>query len=519
MDVVAVTPSPQPVSRRFALGLTIALGVVIAAGVGFSLALTHERPLWLDEVLWIQESVDSPYAQLILHYRSQDPNHPPLSFLLMKVSIDLAGSDAPWVVRLIPLLAGLACIPLAYLVGRQCHSRLLGLCGAAAAACNPLLVDQSAQAKVFSLIGLFALLSLLGTVVLVRGRVQNVRHAAWLGLALGVGLWNSQLALVSWGAAAITLGAVVAVDRAASRGLFRRQVLTALTAGGVAALVGLPGILDLFGVRVRPGPASSGAGFAEIVQEIRYSLPVPLPPPWRWAGLAVALAGLFWLARRRGLVAVPLIALAAFSLLFAYALRQRHPFFTERYLMPLLPSLWFGLGAYVVLPRRPDVRVAAALGLLLVMAVELFTDGVRLRGWRSDYEYGMTALVRSLGREMQPGDRLIFSPAYTEALGRYANLPVAGEAPAAPCERGAGDDAEPGSGVWLVAVRVISWEEAEEARKDANCLAKRYGRELDGAWLAAHVSPGQSAAVRIGPEGVSYYAATGGSWVRRADRE
>jgi hypothetical protein len=489
----------------------VALGVLIAVGVVVSIALTFARPLWLDEVLWIRESVESPYAQLILEYRSQDPNHPPLSFLLMKCSMDLARGDDPWVVRLIPLLAGIVCIPLAYLVGSRCHSAWLGLWGAAGAACSPLLIDQSAQAKDFSLVCLFNLLALLATVVVVRGRAQNWRHAGWLGLALGVGLWNSQMALVSWAAAAVALASVLAVDLFRGRGLLRRQLLTALIAAGVAVVVGLPGLLDIWRVRLHQGPASGGPGFAETVRELRLSLPVLGPPAWRWLGLAAALLGLAALLRREGLVAIPFIALIAFSLLFAYELRQHHSFFTERYLMPLLPSLWFGLGAFAVLPRRTAFRRALAAALVLVLGVQLAVSGARLIGWRQEYEYSIDGLVRSLGREVRPGDVVIFSPDFTDAFGWHARLPVVRGIP--PCE-----DLPSGAAAWLLAVRVISAKEAAEARSDAVRLAHCYGHDPDAAWLDAHVGVGQSAAVRIDREGVSYYAATRGSWEPPATR-
>jgi hypothetical protein len=512
-DVVAGTAARQEVLRRVDLPLKIALLVVTAAGIGFSAALALERELWFDEILSIQNAVETSYSGLVLHYRSQDANHPPLSFVLMKLSIDVAHGDDPWVVRLVPLLAGIACVPVAYLVGRQCHSGLLGLCAAAATACDRTLVDLNSQARMFSLACLFTLLSLLGTTALVRGRLRNWKHAVGLGLVLGVSLWNSQLALASWGMAAVTIGVVMAADLYAGRGSFRAQLLNALAVAAVAALVGLPGLRDLMTARLQQGPALGGPRFATVVEDMRVTLPVALPYSYRWLGLAVAVVGLLWLLRRQGLVVVPLIALLGLSLLQTYAIRQRLPYLTARYLVPLLPCLVFGLAAYVVLPRWAVGRLVAFLAFgLAVLVPNLFADGARLIAWRSEYEWQIEPFVRSLRPDVRPGDRVFFSPPNTGAFGHHAHFPVAdglaevisgGQSPGA---RDAGSTPERGCGTWLVAARLIAPVDAERAKAEAVALADLYKQELDRDWLEKSMRAGQSAALRISPDGVSYYA-------------
>jgi hypothetical protein len=508
-EVPMTTPPPQQAGRTD-LVLTILLSLFIAAGVGFSVALTAERTLWLDEVCWIRSAEETPYSVLLLEYRStQDENHPPLSFVLMKLSISAASSDRPWVVRLIPLLAGMACIPLAYLLGRQCHSHLMGMCVAAGIAGDATLVDQNGQAKVFSLIALFTLLSLLATVAVVRDRVQSWRRAAVLGLVLGASLWNSQLALASWLAAAVALAAVIAVDRGAAPGLFRRQALNGLIAFGVAVLVGLRGLVDLALVRFQQGPATGGPRFGVIVEDIRASLPLALPNAYHGVGAAVAALGLFLLLRRQRLLVLPVVALAVSSLLLAYALRQRHPFFHARYLTPLVPCLWFGFAGYVTLPRWAAERVLAVTPLLVMLVLNLLADSGRLSTWRDDAEYQIAPFVESLRPEVRPGDRVYFSPSILHRFGRYAGLPVADRTPEAipECEPGSGPP-DSGSGTWLVTVRLISPADVERAKREARCLASLYRQPIDPAWLDARVRQGQSAAVRISADRISYYPPT-----------
>src|SRR5262249_13990773 len=126
-----------------------------------------ERPLWFDEVFTVCNSQATSYADL-WQWKSEDPNQPPLGFLLMKASGAILGTWDPWAVRLIPVIAGVLCIPLAFAVGVAIGSPILGLWAAAFAAFDPLLVEQSGQARAFSLLCLEFMLTLLFTIKIVK---------------------------------------------------------------------------------------------------------------------------------------------------------------------------------------------------------------------------------------------------------------------------------------------------------------------------------------------------------------
>lgn len=119
----------------------------------------ESRPLWVDELFSIHNAGVSSYKDLFT-WGGLERNHPPLSFILMKTSMDCAGSNAAWVVRLLPCLAGTACIGVVFLIGSAMGSRLIGLWAAALATFDPLLVDQSAQARMFAYACLTSLCSL-----------------------------------------------------------------------------------------------------------------------------------------------------------------------------------------------------------------------------------------------------------------------------------------------------------------------------------------------------------------------
>src|SRR5262249_24492831 len=137
---------PDPRCSRLHLTLLAAITFV---GSLKRIMLAVERPLRVDEAFGVYNSQATSYADL-LRWESEDPNHPPLSFLVMKGSGAVLGTWDRWAVRLIPVIAGVLCIPSTFLLGKQIGSPRLGLWASACAAADPLLVEQSGQARMFS---------------------------------------------------------------------------------------------------------------------------------------------------------------------------------------------------------------------------------------------------------------------------------------------------------------------------------------------------------------------------------
>ena len=161
-------------------------------------------PIRHDEVLtWLTAQAD-PIAFLNWTHHH---HHPPLSFALVRVSTALTGTDAEWALRLPSLLAGLACIPVAYAVGRTLGSRAGGVLLALLIAFDPLLVDQARQARMYSLYALLFLATIYGLARLDNERSVSTRWWVLTGLALASAFWTHVLALVLWGG--IAFGAAI----------------------------------------------------------------------------------------------------------------------------------------------------------------------------------------------------------------------------------------------------------------------------------------------------------------------
>ena len=152
-------------------GFVIVLAVITLWGAAMRLVYL-QVPMSHDESYTV--TVFSPslwYA--ITNYHA--PNNHILHTILVHFSTVAFGLQ-PWAVRLPALLAGILIIPATYILGKAIYDRYTGLLAAALVSWWPVQINYSTSARGYSLIALFALITLwLGTVV---RREKNLM--AWL---------------------------------------------------------------------------------------------------------------------------------------------------------------------------------------------------------------------------------------------------------------------------------------------------------------------------------------------------
>jgi mannosyltransferase len=85
---------------------------------------------------------------------------PPLYYALAWIWTQITGTG-PWGLRSLSALAGVATIPVAYLIGRELRERRAGVLAAAFVAVNPMLIWYSQEARAYALLVFFCALSLL----------------------------------------------------------------------------------------------------------------------------------------------------------------------------------------------------------------------------------------------------------------------------------------------------------------------------------------------------------------------
>jgi uncharacterized membrane protein len=146
----ALTPSDA--DRPYLLALT---GVALLAAIIRVLSLFG--PMLHDEAYTYIAFASRPLRYVISDYHL--PNNHIFHTLLVFLSTRTLGNH-PWSVRLPAYLAGVLTVPAVYLSGRMAYDRAIGLLAASLAAISGALIHFSSDARGYSLITLFTLLSL-----------------------------------------------------------------------------------------------------------------------------------------------------------------------------------------------------------------------------------------------------------------------------------------------------------------------------------------------------------------------
>ncbi|MEM7769071.1 MAG: glycosyltransferase family 39 protein [Cyanobacteria bacterium P01_A01_bin.37] len=195
------------------LGLAHYSMLVAIIGVGIVLRFWHldTKALWLDEVIGALFSVgydlaDVPLNQFfdlssletlfrlntdatcadITRSVTTDSVHPPLYFCLAHQWLSFWQPEPDrwlWVLRSLPALLGVVCIPAIYGLNRVMCSPVAGLVGAALMAVSPFAIYLSQEARHYTLPMLFTLLTLLGLAKIQQAIVKH-RSIPWRWLLL-----------------------------------------------------------------------------------------------------------------------------------------------------------------------------------------------------------------------------------------------------------------------------------------------------------------------------------------------
>ena len=155
------------------------VGAIVLAAACLRLFALDEQPFWLDEAhtadfttltvgeLW---SFDSPY----------DTVNTPGYILVMKLWAQVSRSD--WWFRALSALAGIATVPVVYLVGARVSSRRAGYVAAAFVAVSGFHVRYSQEARTYTLVTLCAAIALLSVTQLVtqpEGDRATIVRPSW----------------------------------------------------------------------------------------------------------------------------------------------------------------------------------------------------------------------------------------------------------------------------------------------------------------------------------------------------
>ena len=231
-DVTPVEAPPAAPPRPGVPWAALAVGAVVVAGVvARFVALSH---LWLDEALTVNIS------RLSLRDLPQALRHdgsPPLYYVLLHGWMRLFGTGTI-AVRALSGVCSVACLPLAWRVGRRLGGRTVATAVLVLLALSPFAIQYATEARMYSLA---MLLVLAGGLAL-----ANLLEQPTLGRSIAVALLTGALLLTHYYAlyTVATVGAVLLWQ--AWRGeepAAGRQALAAMAAGGLLFLPWVPVLL------------------------------------------------------------------------------------------------------------------------------------------------------------------------------------------------------------------------------------------------------------------------------------
>lgn len=150
--------------------------------------------LWLDEAVTYYYAT-LPFGELWDMLRNGSEFNPPLFYILESFMVYL-GKDE-FVIRLIPALAGIVTIPVVFWMGKEFSDRNCGIVSAALVTFSSFLIYYSQEARAYSLLLLFVVLSV---VFFLKG-MKSGRTIDWVlfGLFSSLGFWTHFYSIIVFG--------------------------------------------------------------------------------------------------------------------------------------------------------------------------------------------------------------------------------------------------------------------------------------------------------------------------------
>lgn len=391
-------------SRRRLTRTAPLLAFMVAAASALWLERAAGNSLWFDELYTVWAS-RLPWGQLPGEVAAS--GHPPLYYLLGHV-VFAGGGELQ--ARSISLVAGLAAIVLACLLGRELHSRRAGLWAAALTASSPALMVLATEGTDYSL---FIAASLAALLFLARG-IRGGGRADWAAFVLA-----ALAAMYTHGLGLVFLAAAVPfyliMDRRPRRRLRPWLVCQAILLAAFA-----PWYLMM---QAGPGPERL-PGLVALLAGIGRSPMVILAGPGR-----LPLIGSSWVVFLIVFLAVAAVMLASGGVRRVAASRESRALAALLLVVVIIPVI---LALAVVSSGAGQISLryysAATIPLLLLVALALAAAPRRLgvpvgalvlvtmiylsiaTAATGTWEY--RAMMRTVAAGYQPGDRILCLPVH-----------------------------------------------------------------------------------------------------------
>ncbi len=384
---------------------------LLGAALGLRLWRLGEPSLWSDEAFgFFVAGLD--YRDILVALRAD--THPPLFYFLLHAWRTLGDSET--VLRTLPVLAGVACLPGLFAWGTRMGGRRVGLWAMALQGLSCFAVWNDTEVRMWSLL---TALSLYASLALLKG-LEEDRHRWWFlyALLLALGFYTSHLAHL------------VAVTHLAHVCLFARarlgRMVWALLLAAAAWSPFLPTFLVQSGSDVLAGlPGLSWGLLQGVLSALSGTDPLELPMEVNWgvggAFLAWVLVGtaLAWKQGPAGRLAV-LAVWVPLGILIGVTGLTSTPVLLPRRLEFLFAPMVLLMGSAVsaALARGGMLGAVALGGVSVFLLLNLWAWHSYVLSpvvWRADWR----SIAAETRKVQQPGDLLVFCPAYSQIPFNY----------------------------------------------------------------------------------------------------
>jgi mannosyltransferase len=400
-------PGRRAPTRAAVLAL---LACAIAVGALLRFHELDARSLWNDELSSWAQSHYSSLAEVI--ERGVRPTPYPPGYQILLYFVERGAGDSEVALRMPSAIAGVLAIAAMFLLGREVYGEREGLLGAALLAVSYQPLYYSQEARAYSLLLLFAIVSstfwLRIREALAQGALRPGAVTGYL-LSAGVMMYLHYFGLLL---AATQVGGLVALSATRPRALARVAGLG--VALGALYLPWLPYFVEEFAAQPLYLPEPGLNSLALYWRGLFYN-----PGDWlKWVVAAVLLAALArwaWGRRResapraswRSAASAPTTLLLGWLLIplgFAFVRSLTSaPIFDNRNLIITLPAAYLLLArAITALAPRPLLQLAAAALYAAVMLQGIFVTGAYYRFPRKEQFREAAAIVARYERDV-PG--------------------------------------------------------------------------------------------------------------------
>lgn len=405
--------TPSSGDARLSRGVVAALVGITVVAAALRLYRLGGPSLWGDEVI-TADLCGMPFGRMLGALAHHDV-HPPLFFVLERLAT-IGGIDE-WHLRIVPLIASVAMVPVVFALGRELDART-GLVAAALVAIAPCMVWYGREARANSLLALLAMVATWRLLVaLRRGRARDF---AGYGVAIALAFYTHSFAALLVAAHL----AIVAIRWRTGEADRRGAIRWALAVGG-AVVVALPWWLAtrpaLAGLEwIPPARAGDLAVLARFAWFGETSW-VQFDPPFAGADGVIAIVSLIVLelivrrpARRDAIYLVSLAAVIAIPIAAGFVLSWTvRPLMVARFYFPFLVPL------YVIVAHgiaRQSLAVGAVILGLLAWRLVPATAWMLTEPGNADLRATAAELRAAAGSD----DAILVAPAWDRTYAYYA---------------------------------------------------------------------------------------------------